>query len=198
MKKLLTIILSVILAFGTIALVGCGGTESATDNSYAGSKSSKAIKNLSVQSVSAPVFGAKILNNYSTRSGQTGISKRLSATVEPADALNKSVDYATFWLDGAEKAEEPVSDYVVVEQDSDGSVDATITCIQPFGDDTIVVQVITRDGGYTAECVATYTGLSCEMDISSSVLLSNTQDRGDHYELDTDNTYTFTDRKSVV
>ena len=190
MKKLLTIILSVILAFGAFALVGCGKTDTMTNETSDGTSS---IKTLSVKSVTAPKIGGKIISNYTTRSGQAGISKRITATVLPADAANKTVDYRLFWISDAERADEPVSDYVVIEQDSDGSASATITCIQPFGTDKIIAQVVTREGKYTSECVLTYEGLISEMAITSSTLNTvNTAERGDYYELYTGNTYTFT------
>lgn len=147
---------------------------------------------VSVQTVSMPRLLGSNFSGYITRSGQTGVSKRVSATVQPASATNKLVDYTVFWDVGATRVEEPVSDYIIVEQDSDGSTDATVTCIQSFGEDTIILEVITRDGGYTAECVITYVGFLTEMSITSDTLSTvNTQARGDYYEVLTNNTYTF-------
>ena len=184
MKKLLTLFLSVILAFGAVGLIGCGKTETET--------AINKTETLSVRSVSVPIISGTLSYNHQTRSGQTGISKRVSATVTPSTALNKAVDYRLLWDSDAEKADESVSDYVVVEQDSDGSLSATVTCIQPFGSDVIILQVVTRDGGCSAECVLTYEGLISEMAITSSTLsLSNTEQRGDYYEVLTNNTYTF-------
>ena len=191
MKKLFTFLLCFVFLLGAFGLVGCGETvtESKTEQNTI-EKAPRA--QLSVQSVSAPRIGGKALTAYSTRSGQTGVSKRISATVEPASAQNKLVDYRVFWIGEGEHAEEPVTDYVIVEQDSDGSTDATVTCIQAFGDDTVVVQVVTRDGGYTAECVVTYAGFISEMSITSPTLNTvNTTERGDYYELYTNQTYTF-------
>lgn len=191
MKKLLTFLLCVVFSLGVFGVVGCG-TNGTKQSAVSNTGTNKPIAQLSVQSVSVPKLGGKTLTAYSTRSGRTGISKRLSATVEPASAQNKLVDYRVFWLGEGDHTSELVTDYVVVEQDSDGSTDATVTCIQPFDDDTIVIQVVTRDGGYTAECVATYAGFISEMSITSSTLNTvNTAARGDYYELLTNNTYTF-------
>lgn len=192
MKKILTFIMSVVLAFGAIGLFACNEEEPTKNSSSTVSLSSAIEQDVSVKGVSIPVFGAKVLNGYMTKSGQTGISKRLSATVEPANAVNKAVDYSLFWTADAEKIDEPVSDYVVIEQDSDGSLGATITCVAPFGDDVMVAQVTTRDGGYTAECVVTYVGIISEMSITSPTLNTvNTAERGDYYELFTSQIYTF-------
>lgn len=191
MKKLLTFLVCFVLMIGSIGLTACG-TNDTKQSTESNTGTDKPITQLSVQSVSAPKLGGKTLTAYSTRSGQTGISKRLSATVSPSSAQNKLVDYRLFWLGEGEHASEPVTDYVVVEQDSDGSTDATVTCIQAFGDDTIIIQVVTRDGGYTAECVVTYAGFISEMSITSPTLNTvNTTERGDYYELFTNQTYTF-------
>lgn len=192
MKKLLTFLLCFVFLMGAIGLTACGSNSTKQNTVSNIDTAGKPVAGLSVQSVSAPKLGGKTLTAYSTRSGQTGISKRLSATVEPASARNKLVDYRVFWAIGAEHANEDVSDYVIVEQDSDGSTDATVTCVQEFDDDTIVIQVVTRDGRYTAECVVTYAGFISEMSIMSPTLNTvNTQERGDYYEVYTNNTYIF-------
>lgn len=195
MKKLFTFLLCFVFLLGAFGLVGCG--ETVTESKTEQNNIEKAPRaQLSVQSVSAPRIGGKVLTAYSTRSGQTGISKRLSATVEPATAQNKLVDYMVFWADEGEHAEEPVTDYVIVEQDSDGSTDATVTCIQAFGDDTVIIQVVTRDGGFRAHCMATYVGIASSMDISapSGVTTASTAARGNYYELYTNTTYNFSVR----
>lgn len=192
MKKLLTFLLCVVLLMGAVGLTACGSFIDSAQKTVSNTDTDNPVAQLSVKGVSAPKFGGKMLTTYSTRSGQTGISRRLSATVEPATAQNKLVDYRVFWLGAGDHTSEPVTDYVVVEQDSDGSTDATVTCIQVFDNDTVVIQVVTRDGGYTAECVATYAGLISEMSITSPTLNTvNTAARGDYYELLTNNTYTF-------
>ena len=193
MKKLLTFLLCVLL-MGAVGLTACGSFIDSTQKTVSNIDTDKPVAGLAVQGVSAPKLGATITRfGAGNNNEQVSVSKTISATVEPSTALNKFVDYRVFWAAGAERENENVSDYVIVEQDSDGSVNATVTCFQGFGDDVIVVQVVTREGGYTAECNVTYVGLLTEMSVTSSTLNTvNTQERGDYYELYTNNTYTFT------
>ena len=194
MKKLLTFLLCVVLLMGAVGLTACGSFIDSAQKTVSDIDTDKPVAGLAVQGVSAPKLGATITRfGAGNNNEQVSVSKTISATVEPSTALNKLVDYRVFWAAGAERANEDVSDYVIVEQDSDGSVNATVTCFQGFGDDVIVVQVVTREGGYTAECNVTYVGLLTEMSVTSSTLNTvNTQERGDYYELYTNNTYTFT------
>lgn len=90
----------------------------------------------------------------------------LTATVLPLDAPDKSVDWNIEWDVAPMYGENPVTDYVTVIPQFDGSNVATITCIQGFGTDTIVVTVTTRVGGYKAECELSYAGLPTTFNIT--------------------------------
>lgn len=192
MKKLLTFLLCVVFLMGAIGLTACGSNSTKQNTVSNIDTAGKPVAGLSVQSVSAPKLGATI-TRFSAGNEQASISKRISATVEPSTAQNKLVDYRVFWATGAEHANEDVSDYVIVEQDSDGSTDATVTCLQEFDDDTIVIQVITRDGGFTATCLVTYEGIASEMAITalSGINIVSSVARGEYYELGTNSTYDF-------
>ncbi|MEE3499792.1 MAG: hypothetical protein VZS12_11910, partial [Ruminococcus bromii] len=177
---------------GAIGLTACGSNSTKQNTVSNIDTAGKPVAGLSVQSVSAPKLGATI-TRFSAGNEQASISKRISATVEPSTAQNKLVDYRVFWAIGAEHANESVSDYVIVEQDSDGSTDATVTCVQEFDDDTIVIQVVTRDGGFTATCLVTYEGIASDMSVvpEDNISTVNTAARGDYYELLTGRTYYF-------
>lgn len=47
---------------------------------------------------------------------------------------------------------------MTVTPESDGSRVATVACIKGFGDDTILITVTTRDGGFQAVCTVTFEG----------------------------------------
>ena len=74
---------------------------------------------------------------------------RIEAYVVPENANNREVDFSVAWGEGAQRSAEPVTDYVTVTPESDGSRVATVACIKGFGDDIILITVTTRDGGTT-------------------------------------------------
>lgn len=112
--------------------------------------------------------------------GQT-IDVRIFATVTPSDAVNKEVDYSIDWGYAPTHGTEPVTDYVTVTQDSDGSAYATVSCKKAFGYDHIRITVTTRDGGFSASCAVYYEGKASSFDISSSnVSLTSDENRGSY------------------
>ena len=83
---------------------------------------------------------------------------RIEAYVVPENANNREVDFSVAWGEGAQRSAEPVTDYVTVTPESDGSRVATAACIKGFGDDIILITVTTRDGGFQATCTVTFEG----------------------------------------
>ena len=83
---------------------------------------------------------------------------RIEAYVVPENANNREVDFSVAWNEGAQRSAEPVTDYVTVTPESDGSRVATVACIKGFGDDIILITVTTRDGGFQATCTVTFEG----------------------------------------
>lgn len=70
----------------------------------------------------------------------------LTATVLPAEATNKAVDYTVDWKNptSAWASGKNVTEYVNVAQTSDGSLTATATCFKPF-EEPIVITCTSRD-----------------------------------------------------
>lgn len=93
---------------------------------------------------------------------------RIQATVLPKDASNKAVDWTVEWGDGASLRGQNVGDYVEVVPTSDGSTVADVICKKPFGNDTILIKVTTRDSGKSATCTARYLGHPTVMTIDTS------------------------------
>ena len=89
---------------------------------------------------------------------EKSVEIRIEAYVIPENANNREVDFSVAWGEGAQRSAEPVTDYVTVTPESDGSRIATVSCKKAFGDDTIVITVTTRDGGFTATCTVTFEG----------------------------------------
>ena len=85
-------------------------------------------------------------------------SVTVEATVLPAEASNKKVDWTVKWAnEGAEWATgKQVNDYVTVAPTADGSTTATVTNKAAFGEQ-IVITVTSRDNpDATAECTVDY------------------------------------------
>ena len=100
---------------------------------------------------------------------ETGVTVTLVATVEPADAPDKSVDWSVNWSDDATLKENDITQYLTVTPQTDGSTTASVNCKQPFGDDTIVITVTTRDGGYQANCMVTFVGIPTSITITTDM-----------------------------
>ena len=147
-------------------------------------------------SFSAAAF-AQPLAQFGEPSGTTvtspqSVDVRIEAYVYPESAANKAVDFSVAWGNAPTHGSEQVSNYLTVTPDSDGSTMATVSCKKSFGDDTIVITVTTREGGYTATCMVTFTGIASGIEITSSTATKkSTSERGEYYELGTSKTYTF-------
>lgn len=93
------------------------------------------------------------------------VEKTLTATVLPATATNKKVDWTVAWGSGQTGT---VTDYVTVTPTSDGSTTASVKCYQAFTGN-IVVTVTTRESGYTAECIVTFQGVPSDIAVSGDI-----------------------------
>ena len=103
-----------------------------------------------------------------TVTSDESVDVRIQAYVTPDDAVNKEVDFSVAWGNAPTHGSEDVTDYLTVTPDSDGSTMATVSCKKSFGDDTIIITVTTREGGYTATCTVTFTGIASGIEITSS------------------------------
>jgi len=112
--------------------------------------------------------------NAMAASANHSVSVTLQATVLPAEAENKAVDWNVAWANVTQHESEAVTDFVTVTPKSDGSTTATVTCIKAFGDDTISITVTTRDGGFTATCIVRYVGAPTTIDIATTGATSKT------------------------
>lgn len=147
-------------------------------------------------SFSAAAF-AQPLAQFGEPSGTTvtspqSVDVRIEAYVYPESAANKAVDFSVAWGNAPTHGSEQVSNYLTVTPDSNGSTTATVSCKKSFGDDTIIITVTTREGGYTATCTVSFTGIASGIEITSSTATKkSTSARGEYYELGTSKTYTF-------
>lgn len=114
---------------------------------------------------------------------ETTATQTLVATVYPATAANKSVDWSVAWADSGKT--DNVKNYVTVTPQSNGSTIATVTCYKAFTGN-IIVTVTTRESGYSADCIVSFVGVPTEMKVTS-----NLTEQADGYHLGIGNAYTF-------
>lgn len=151
-KKLIALLLAVVTVFSMLALVGCTPEDIETETVDADNGQTKTALALEpVNSQFITLSATPML--LSSKSGV--LQQTLTATVLPATAENKAVDWSVAWSDSSNKT--TVTDYVTVTPKTDGSTTATVSCYQPFTGN-IVITVTTRDGGYTARCICKYVG----------------------------------------
>lgn len=142
-------------------------------------------------------FNAQTFAQFDEPSGTTvtspqSVDVRIEAYVYPESAANKTVDFSVAWGNAPTHGSEEVTNYLTVTPDSNGSTTATVSCKKSFGDDTILITVTTREGGYTATCTVSFTGIASGIEITSSTATKkSTSARGEYYELGTSKTYTF-------
>lgn len=128
-------------------------------------------------------FTAEQLNASARNGGTTSVTVR--ANVEPYNAENTKVDFTVAWKDAPSSYTKNVAEYVTVRQDSDGSQTATITCIKAFTEYNAVITVTTRDGGFTAQCLCTFSGKATSLELSvEGKELRSDDARGTYYLLD--------------
>ena len=109
-----------------------------------------------------------ILMSGATVASENGsVSKTLTATITPASAENKKVNWSVSWADDAALKDKNISEYITVTPASDGALTATVTCKKAFRGSMAIVKVVTRDGGYTATCTVAYEGKPTSMSINS-------------------------------
>ncbi len=85
-------------------------------------------------------------------------SYTLTATVSPGNATNKKVDWTVSWVNAGDSwaKGKQAEEYVTVSPSSDGSVQATVTCLAPFGAQIKVTCTSRSAPSVHAECLCDY------------------------------------------
>lgn len=82
----------------------------------------------------------------------------LTATITPATADNKNVDWSVAWANASSSwaSGKTVTDYVTVTPSSPGSLTATVECKQAFGEQVIVTCTSQQNADIKATCTVDY------------------------------------------
>ena len=184
-KKYLAILLAVVTVLSTFALASCNpnGFGKNTDTEEA-----KTTPSLSIETKNSPFMSlsAKTVTRATTNGNV--LEHILTATVLPESAENKEVDWTVNWEDTSRT--EIVSSYVMLTTNENGGNVATVTCVKPFTGN-VIIEVTTREGGFTATCVCKYVGLPSvmEVDLSNATIVTDTAWNQDIVEIGQTTTY---------
>ena len=101
-------------------------------------------------------------------------AKTLTATVTPADAENKMLDWSVAWKNSSATwaKGKTVTDYITVTPTSDGALTATVTCNQAFGEKIIITACIRGAEGINTSCTCEYTQKVIGANLSADSYLS--------------------------
>lgn len=85
-------------------------------------------------------------------------AQTITATIIPANAVNKELDWSIAWKDaGSTWAKgKSISDYLTLTPTSDGALTATVSCKKAFGEQAIVTCQVRTDDTLTATCTVDY------------------------------------------
>lgn len=91
-------------------------------------------------------------------SAQAETAYTLTATLDPADVIDKTVDWAVEFVNPSSSwaTGKTVTDYVTVTPTADGALTANIECLQAFGEQIKVVVISRSNSEAKAECTVDY------------------------------------------
>lgn len=161
-KRILSIILSVLMVLTCVIMASCSPEDQNTDNSStdAGENTENINQNLDNIPDVAMMDGTPMVSNMSYKMARSGMvfatptaysrtaneGITLVATVEPSYATKTAVDWTVSFAnpDSEWATGKTATDYVTITPTEDGSLTATLECLQPFGEQ-IIVKVISRE-----------------------------------------------------
>lgn len=91
-------------------------------------------------------------------SAQAEIAYTLTATLDPADVIDKTVDWTVEFVNPSSSwaTGKTVTDYVTVTPTADGALTANVECLQAFGEQIKVVVTSRSNSEAKAECTVDY------------------------------------------
>ena len=157
--SIITLIFSLLLAFGVVACASNGFTDwTFVPWINAEKEMEKPTGNVLTERIA-------LLSSPAVVSEDGYIEQTISATVYPETAVNKEVDWTCYWADSS--LTDNVADYLTVTPTADGSNVAVLRCLAPFNNN-ITVEVCTRQFGLKAYTTVSFVGKPTELEISFS------------------------------
>lgn len=164
-KRILALILCVLMVFTCVFVTSCSPEDQTTDNSSTNTGDNTGNTEKEPQPLDnipdvATMDGTAMVSNVSYKIARSGMvfatptaysrtageGVTLEATAEPSYATKTAVDWTVSFTnpDSEWATGKTVTDYVTITPTEDGSLTATLECLQPFGEQ-IIVNVISRE-----------------------------------------------------
>ena len=95
------------------------------------------------------------------------VSQYVTATILPESVTDKYVTWALKWADNAALKAKSISDYLRIDESTQGALTVKINCYKSFRGSNAILECTTRQGNKKATCTITYDGKPTSMTISS-------------------------------
>lgn len=176
-KKITSLLLTLALSLGlTSSLTACSVPE---------------VKDIfTITAIEDNNLDVKLISSETSTVSESGyLTQKLTATVSPKTNYNQAVNWSVSWKNAESTwaTGKTVTDYVEVVPESEGSLTATVTCKQAFGEQVNVIVSSQQDSTKRATCVCDYAkrflgfdnvkfGISEAVDNSFKLVKSYSQD----------------------
>ena len=177
-NRLIALLFVVVFAFA--GMVSCVKTAENEE------KSVMALTNVTDNGVSLAISELAAVENSSALA-----SYILSATVEPEDASNVTLDWDLKWASDAKLKSEDISKYLTVTKFGNTDKSVYINCFAAFRDSKAILTATARGTDIKGTCDILFVGKATSMDISIKAVKKTSIERGEYYEVYPKRTVTF-------
>ncbi len=95
------------------------------------------------------------------------VSQTVTATITPSTVVDKYVTWSVAWASDAPLKNSNISDYIMVTDESQGNLTATVNCYKSFKGSKAILTCTTRQGGKTGTVDIAYEGVPSSMTINA-------------------------------
>lgn len=177
-NRLIALLFIVVFVFA--GMVSCGKT------AEKGEKSVMTLTNVMDNGVKLAISELAAVENSSALA-----SYIVSATVEPADASNVTLDWNLKWASDAKLKSEDISKYLTVTKFGNTDKSVYINCFAAFRDSKAILTAAARGTDIKGMCDILFVGKATSMDISTKAVKKTSTERGEYYEVYPQRTFTF-------
>lgn len=87
------------------------------------------------------------------------VERSVTATILPDSLTDKYVSWSIRWADNAVLNNDAISDYLQIDENTQGSLTVTLKCYKAFRGSNIILEAESRQGSKKANCLVTYVGV---------------------------------------
>jgi len=95
------------------------------------------------------------------------VSQYVTAIITPESVADKYVTWSVKWADNAALKTKSVSEYIQIDESTQGALMVKINCYKSFRGSNIILECVTRQGSKKATCTITYDGKPTSMTVAS-------------------------------